>query len=92
MLWLRVLEQCWRDADELANDDVYKARDAAAAIEWVWFDSDFEEVCALADVDYLTFRTRFNQKVTGRYQKQLLLQVFARHYQTGAKQRKPKGD
>lgn len=86
MLWLRVIEQAWRDCHELRNPDLYKARDAQEALIWVAeANADFDAVCGLASIDGGTFRKHVARSVIAKYPKQELLGVFARHYQWGAK-------
>ena len=93
LLWLRVLDQVTRDAEELDSNDVYKRRDAIEAIAWVRFpDDDYTEVCQLADVDPVRFRDRVLNFCRSNYPQSLLLRVIAYHEKLGAKQRNIKGD
>ena len=91
MLWLRVIEQAWRDCHELQNTDLYKRRDAEEALVWVVRqDMDFDAVCGLASIDPTEFRNAVRKLVVAKYPQHLLLQVFARHFLSGAKQRTAK--
>jgi hypothetical protein len=81
LLWLRVLEQAWRDCHDIDNNDPYKARDAEYALVWIITnDMDFDAVCGLADVDPKEFRSMTIQSVKDRYPRRLLAQVIARHF------------
>jgi len=80
MLWLRVIEQVWKDCHDLDNNDIYKAREAEHALIWVIQNNkDFDAVCGLADIDPKEFRSKVITSVSERYPRQLLTQVFARH-------------
>ena len=93
LLWLRVLDQVTRDAEELNSNDVYKRRDAVEAIAWVRYpNEDYLEVCQLADIDPIKFRDRLLAFCRSQYSRKLLLRVVAYHVNRGAKQRNIKGD
>ena len=86
MLWLRVIEQAWRDCHDLENTDTYKARDAEDALIWVAeANADFDAVCGLASIDGREFRKRVSISVNAKYQRHKLLGVFARHFNWGGK-------
>mgnify|MGYP001194889768 FL=1 len=89
LLWLRVLDQVTRDAEDLDSDDVYKRRDAVEAIEWVRYPTqDYIEVCDLASIDPIKFRDKVLKFCRSNYPQKLLLRVVAYHVNKGAKQRK----
>lgn len=93
MLWLRVVEQVWRDCHDIDNNDIYKAREAESALVWVIENNrDFDAVCGLADIDPKHFRSKIIASISERYSRRLLTQVFARHFKPGAKQRNNEGD
>lgn len=84
VLWLRVIEQAWRDCHDIDNNDVYKARDAQEALWWVIEnDNDFDAVCNLAGVNPDQFREVTLKSVTERYDRAFLAQVFAQHFNFG---------
>ena len=84
VLWLRVIEQAWRDCHDLDNNDVYKARDAQEALWWVIEnDEDFDAVCSLAGVDPNLFRSMTLKAVDERYDRAFLAQVFAQRFNFG---------
>jgi len=93
LLWLRVLDQVTRDAEELNSNDVYKRRDAVEAIAWVRYPTeDYLEVCELASIDPIKFRDRVLKFCRSHYPQKLLLRVVAYHANLGAKRRNIKGD
>lgn len=84
MLWLRVVEQAWRDCHDIDNSDIYKAREAEHALVWVIRnDADFDAVCGLADIDPQRFRSTVITSIKERYPRRLLTQVIARHFPNG---------
>ena len=84
LLWLRVVDQVWRDCHNLDNSDVYKARDARGSLIWIIENNeDFDAVCEMAGVNSSKFRSVTLKAVTERYDSDFLSRVFAQHFNFG---------
>ena len=84
LLWLRVVDQVWRDCHNLDNSDVYKARDARGSLIWIIENNeDFDAVCEMAGVNSSKFRSVTLKAVTQRYDSDFLSRVFAQHFNFG---------
>ena len=93
LLWLRVLEQCWRDCHDIHNNNPYKARDGEEALAWVIRNNkDYDAVCGLAGIDPKEFRTKTIKSIVKRYPRRLLAQLIARQFKKRAKNNGNIGD